>query len=102
MSANNYKNEESSHSENDSKSSTEQFMTDDEDDATHQNTKHFDSGNCCYQRRGRRGTKKGHSRTKSEGSYMLRKENNNDDETYGLGNISDNLTNMEMLSNCQK
>ena len=96
-------------SKDSSGSSTEPYITDDEDDSTYQNTSNLDSSNCCYQRRGRiapkrtsKWSKKGHSRTKSEGSALFQKASCLlDNEAYRQGAITDNLTNEEMLSNCQ-
>ena len=91
--------------ENDFKSNEDQFMTDDEDDSNIEGISNLDSGNACYQRRGRRAAKfpsksikLGHSRTKSEGNYIFRGEEN---DIYGQGNFTDNLANVELLSNCQ-
>lgn len=91
--------------ENDSKSNEDQFLTDDEDDSNVGGISNFDSGKTCYQRRGRRAAKfqskspkHGHSRTKSEGNYIFRGEEN---DIYGQGHFTDNLANIELLSNCQ-
>ena len=91
--------------ENDSKSNEDEFLTDDEDNSNVGGISNFDQGNSCYQRRGRRAAKfsskfpkNGHSRTKSEGNYIFRGEENG---TYGQANFTDNLANVELLSNCQ-
>ena len=95
----------------DSKLDSNPYITDDEDEtSTSENISNFTSGDCCYQRRGRISSKRssklsknGHSRTKSEGSALFQQgiNGNISNGHYGQPNITDNLTNVEMLSNCQ-
>ena len=96
----------------DSKLDSDPYITDDEDEtSTPEGTSNFNSSNSCYQRRGRiyskrssKLSKNGHSRTKSEGSALFQQGINGNVSSaglYGQRNITDNLTNVEMLSNCQ-
>ena len=100
---NHQKNDEMIALDQESKSYDDEFMTDDEDDSK-KKMPNFNPGTTCYQRRGRKTAKfskphkLGHSRTKSEGNYMFREDQN---EIYGQGNFTDNLANVELLSHCQ-
>jgi adiponectin receptor len=102
------KHSEGQTSEEDSEIIANPYLTDDEDDTIFPGN---NSNNQCYKRKSRvtskqrisKKTKNGHSRTKSEGSALFQTYAQSvfADDSYGNGNITDNLTNVEMLSNCQ-
>jgi len=102
------KHSEGQTSEEDAEIIANPYLTDDEDGITFPGNP---SHSQCYKRKSRitskqrtsKKTKNGHSRTKSEGSALFQTYAQSvfADDSYENGNITDNLTNVEMLSNCQ-
>ena len=100
------KNSEGQTPEEDVEITANPYLTDDEDDTILPDN---NSNNQCYKRRSRitskqrisKKTKNGHSRTKSEGSALFQTYAQSvfAEDSYGNGNITDNLTNVEL--SCQ-